>query len=66
VFFSWLFADLAVVVSELSQLFWELEHADMASITPTMELAKLALVTSKDEEDVHFFPSLRPRLQRAT
>ncbi len=50
-FFSWLFADLAVVVSELSQLFWELEHADMASITPTMELAKLALVTSKDEED---------------
>jgi len=48
---SWLFADLAVVVSELSQLFWELEHADMASITPTMELAKLALVTSKDEED---------------
>ena len=40
-----------VVVSELAQLFWNLEHVDIASITPTMELAKLALVTSKDEED---------------
>lgn len=44
-------ADLHVVVSELAELFWNLEHADIASITPTMELAKLALVTSKDEED---------------
>jgi len=40
-----------VVVSELAELFWHLEHADLASVTPTMELAKLALVTSKDEED---------------
>lgn len=39
------------VVSELAELFWHLEHADIASVTPTMELAKLALVTSKDEED---------------
>jgi ubiquitin carboxyl-terminal hydrolase 25/28 len=39
------------VVSELAELFWHLEHADLASVTPTMELAKLALVTSKDEED---------------
>jgi ubiquitin carboxyl-terminal hydrolase 25/28 len=39
------------VVSELAELFWNLEHADIASVTPTMELAKLALVTSKDEED---------------
>ncbi|KAH9019093.1 hypothetical protein EDB84DRAFT_1625466 [Lactarius hengduanensis] len=38
-------------VSELAELFWHLEHADIASVTPTMELAKLALVTSKDEED---------------
>jgi ubiquitin carboxyl-terminal hydrolase 25/28 len=45
------FTDLPVVLSELAQLFWDLEHADIASITPTMELAKLALVTSKDEED---------------
>ncbi|KAH9973357.1 hypothetical protein BGW80DRAFT_1171982 [Lactifluus volemus] len=38
-------------VSELAELFWHLEHADIASVTPTMELAKLALVTSKDEDD---------------
>ena len=43
--------DSPVVLSELAQLFWDLENADIASITPTMELAKLALVTSKDEED---------------
>ena len=42
---------LPAVVSELAELFWHLEHADIASVTPTMELAKLALVTSKDEED---------------
>jgi ubiquitin carboxyl-terminal hydrolase 25/28 len=40
-----------LVVSELAELFWSLEHADNASVTPTMQLAKLALVTSKDEED---------------
>ncbi|KAF8257036.1 hypothetical protein EI94DRAFT_1774682 [Lactarius quietus] len=33
-------------VSELAELFWHLEHADIASVTPTMELAKLALTTS--------------------
>jgi len=49
--FTWLVAHLLVVVSELAELFWNLEHADNASVTPTMELAKLALVTSKDEED---------------
>ncbi|KAI0299946.1 hypothetical protein BC826DRAFT_906094 [Russula brevipes] len=38
-------------VGELAELFWHLEHAEIASVTPTMELAKLALVTSKDEED---------------
>jgi len=43
--------DTPLVVSELAELFWHLEHADIASVTPTMELAKLALVTSKDEED---------------
>jgi ubiquitin carboxyl-terminal hydrolase 25 len=42
---------LSPVVSELAELFWHLEHAGNASVTPTMELAKLALVTSKDEED---------------
>lgn len=44
-------ADSLIVISELAQLFWDLEHSDVASITPTMDLAKLALVTSKDEED---------------
>jgi ubiquitin carboxyl-terminal hydrolase 25 len=46
-----LVTHLHPVVSELADLFWHLEHADNASVTPTMELAKLALVTSKDEED---------------
>jgi len=36
-------ADSPVVISELAQLFWNLKHVDIASITPTME-AKLALV----------------------
>jgi ubiquitin carboxyl-terminal hydrolase 25/28 len=48
---TWLVTHLLPVVSELADLFWHLEHADNASVTPTMELAKLALVTSKDEED---------------
>jgi len=48
---AWLVTHLTLVVSELAELFWHLEHADNASVTPTVELAKLALVTSKDEED---------------
>lgn len=39
------------VVSQLADLFWQLEYHQTASITPTIELAKLALVTSRDEED---------------
>ncbi|KAH9958335.1 hypothetical protein BC827DRAFT_1156872 [Russula dissimulans] len=39
------------VVSELAELFWHLEHADIVSVAPTMELARLALITSRDEED---------------
>ncbi|KAG9313925.1 hypothetical protein JVU11DRAFT_4697 [Chiua virens] len=38
-------------VSQLASLFYNLEHADEPSVTPTMDLAKLALVTSRDEED---------------
>ncbi|KAF9245638.1 hypothetical protein BU15DRAFT_85365 [Melanogaster broomeanus] len=38
-------------VSQLADLFWELEYCDAAAVTPTMNLAKLALVTSRDEED---------------
>jgi ubiquitin carboxyl-terminal hydrolase 25/28 len=32
-------------------LFWNLEYCETAAVTPTIELAKLALVTSKDEEE---------------
>jgi ubiquitin carboxyl-terminal hydrolase 25/28 len=38
-------------VSQLANLFWQLEHLQTASVTPTIELAKLALVTSRDEEE---------------
>ncbi|KAH0837895.1 hypothetical protein J3R83DRAFT_6125 [Lanmaoa asiatica] len=38
-------------VGQLANLFWNLEHSGDASVTPTMDLAKLALVTSRDEED---------------
>ncbi|KAH7927253.1 cysteine proteinase [Leucogyrophana mollusca] len=38
-------------VSQLADLFWQMEYCDTAAITPTMDLAKLALVTSRDEED---------------
>jgi ubiquitin carboxyl-terminal hydrolase 25 len=40
-----------IVVYQLASLFHELEYAEAPSITPALELAKLALVTSKDEED---------------
>lgn len=43
--------DNASVVGQLASLFWKLEHAPEAAVTPTMDLAKLALVTSRDEED---------------
>jgi ubiquitin carboxyl-terminal hydrolase 25/28 len=38
-------------VTQLANLFWQLEHLHTAAITPTIELAKLALVTSRDEEE---------------
>ncbi|KAJ7155926.1 hypothetical protein C8R43DRAFT_1234792 [Mycena crocata] len=38
-------------ISQLASLFWELENSEEAAVTPTKELAKLALVTSKDEEE---------------
>ncbi|KAG6331492.1 hypothetical protein ID866_7597 [Astraeus odoratus] len=38
-------------VSQLADLFWQLEYCEDAAVTPTMDLAKLALVTSRDEED---------------
>ncbi|ETW86564.1 hypothetical protein HETIRDRAFT_306078, partial [Heterobasidion irregulare TC 32-1] len=38
-------------VGQLAGLFWDLEHADVPAVTPSIELAKLALVTSKDEDE---------------
>jgi ubiquitin carboxyl-terminal hydrolase 25/28 len=39
------------VISQLADLFWQLEYCETAAVTPTIELAKLALVTSRDEEE---------------
>ncbi|KDQ51133.1 hypothetical protein JAAARDRAFT_199352 [Jaapia argillacea MUCL 33604] len=38
-------------VAQLAELFWQMEYCDTDAVTPTIELAKLALVTSKDEEE---------------
>ncbi|KAJ8084920.1 ubiquitin-specific protease ubp2 [Marasmius tenuissimus] len=38
-------------VNHLADLFQSLENSQTTAITPALELAKLALVTSKDEED---------------
>ncbi|KAI3622739.1 ubiquitin carboxyl-terminal hydrolase [Moniliophthora roreri] len=38
-------------VNHLADLFRNLEHSQATAITPAIELAKLALVTSKDEEE---------------
>jgi ubiquitin carboxyl-terminal hydrolase 25 len=39
------------VVNQLADLFWNLEYCDTAAVTPSLDLAKLALVTSQDEEE---------------
>jgi ubiquitin carboxyl-terminal hydrolase 25/28 len=41
----------AIVITHLASLFWELEYCEDPAVTPALELAKLALVTSKDEEE---------------
>ncbi|KAK2461522.1 hypothetical protein APHAL10511_005985 [Amanita phalloides] len=38
-------------IHQLAELFFNLEYCEAAAVTPTIELAKLALVTSRDEED---------------
>ncbi|PIL31016.1 hypothetical protein GSI_05709 [Ganoderma sinense ZZ0214-1] len=38
-------------VNLLSELFWNMEFCETAAVTPAIELAKLALVTSQDEEE---------------
>lgn len=44
------YAHLLIVTDYLSRLFSNLELSDTSSISPDLELAYLALVTSKDEE----------------
>ena len=39
------------VVTQLADLFWNLECCEDPAVKPSIELAKLALVTSKDEEE---------------
>lgn len=38
-------------VTQLADLFWNLEYCGDPAVKPSIELAKLALVTSKDEEE---------------
>ncbi|KAI0937423.1 hypothetical protein AcV5_005336 [Taiwanofungus camphoratus] len=38
-------------VNQLADLFWNLEYCEGSAVTPTVDLAKLALVTSQDEEE---------------
>ncbi|KAJ3512278.1 hypothetical protein NLJ89_g3608 [Agrocybe chaxingu] len=38
-------------INQLADLFYNLEYCEAAAVTPTIELAKLALVTSRDEEE---------------
>ncbi|KAF8973501.1 hypothetical protein BDZ97DRAFT_1648272 [Flammula alnicola] len=38
-------------INQLADLFFHLEYSETAAVTPTIELAKLALVTSRDEEE---------------
>jgi ubiquitin carboxyl-terminal hydrolase 25/28 len=39
------------VIAQLAELFFNLEYCESPAVTPTIELAKLALVTSRDEEE---------------
>ena len=39
------------VINQLADLFNNLEYSENPAVTPTLELAKLALVTSRDEEE---------------
>lgn len=40
-----------LVINQLADLFYNLEYSEHPAVTPTLELAKLALVTSRDEEE---------------
>ncbi|KAF9011085.1 hypothetical protein BDQ17DRAFT_1345443 [Cyathus striatus] len=38
-------------ISQLAELFFNLEYAEASAVTPSIELAKLALVTPRDEDE---------------
>ncbi|KAG5635914.1 hypothetical protein H0H81_009676 [Sphagnurus paluster] len=38
-------------INQLAELFFNLEYAEAAAVTPSIDLAKLALVTSRDEDE---------------
>ncbi|KAH9486398.1 putative ubiquitin carboxyl-terminal hydrolase 2 [Psilocybe cubensis] len=38
-------------INQLAELFFHLEYSENPAVTPTIELAKLALITSRDEEE---------------
>jgi len=42
------------VINQLAELFFNLEYSENPAVTPTLELAKLALITSRDEEEDEF------------
>ena len=44
-------SHINAVVHQLADLFRNLEYSDQAAVTPTIDLAKLALVTTQDEEE---------------
>lgn len=46
-----LLTPATLVVTQLADLFWNLEYCEDPAVKPSIELAKLALVTSKDEEE---------------
>ena len=48
----WISTDAPLtVINQLAELFFHLEYCEAPAVTPTIELAKLALVTSRDEEE---------------
>lgn len=58
----------SLVLARLGELFFEMQFAENSAITPSLELAKLALVTSKDEEedDANTSTSAKPSIAEAS
>jgi len=62
------FTYIPLVLARLGELFFEMEFGENPAITPSLELAKLALVTSKDEEEdnANTSGSAKPRTVEAS